>query len=72
MKAGNAAGAKGSGYAIIQAIEEDANRRVQLGQGEELLIAQTCCNPAFRNLDGNLDRRLVAGLPWPGGHPAVP
>ena len=31
-------------------------------------MAQTRCDPSFRNLDGHFDLGFVLGFPWPGGH----
>ncbi len=43
------------GHPIIQAVAQDADRGVQFGQWEELLMAQTGCDPAFRDLNGHFD-----------------
>ena len=50
-----AAGAEMPGHPVVQAIDEDADRGVQVRQREEPLVAQPRHDPALCNLDRHLD-----------------
>ncbi len=66
-----AAGAEMPRDAIVEPIDQRADRRVQFGQREEPPVAQPRHDPALRHLDGDLDLRLVARLVRARRHTAV-
>lgn len=45
--------------AVVQRVEQHADRRVEFGQGEEPLVSQPGQDPALDDLDANLDLGLV-------------
>ena len=52
-------------WTVIELADQLADRLVQLGQGEEPLVAQPGEDPALHDLDADLDLRLVARLVRP-------
>jgi len=54
--------------AVVQLLDQHGNRAVQLGQGEEPLMAQPRQDPALHHLHADLDLGLVARLVGAGRH----
>ena len=50
-----------TGHAAVQGIEEFADGLVEFGEREEAAIAEPGEDPAFDDLDGDLDLGFVAG-----------